>query len=66
MTLERARSILGAKYDRTSDEKILQWMVYLENIAKIAINQAMINKILPRKIYEGSNLSTYLRRETNI
>ena len=66
MTLERAREILGSKYKFVSDEKINGWLVYLENIAKIAINQATINNILPRTIYEGSNLSSYLRRKTDI
>jgi len=66
MTLERAREILGSKYEFVSDEKIKGWLVYLENIAKIAISQATINNILPRTIYEGSNLSSYLRRKTDI
>ncbi|KKQ48872.1 MAG: hypothetical protein US68_C0022G0002 [Candidatus Shapirobacteria bacterium GW2011_GWE1_38_10] len=66
MTLDRAREILGSKYENVSDEKINVWLVYLENIAKIAINQATINNILPRKIYEGSNLSSYLRRKADI
>jgi len=66
MTLERAREILGSRYDAISDEKITSWLLYLENIAKIAINQATINNILPRKIYEGSNICSYLRRKTDI
>lgn len=66
MTLERAREILGSRYELVSDEKIRGWLVYLENIAKIAISQATINNILPRTIYEGSNLSSYLRRKTDI
>jgi len=66
MTLERAREILGSKYELVSDDKINSWLEYLENIAKIAIKEATINKLLPRKIYEGSNLSSYLRRKTDI
>jgi hypothetical protein len=65
MTIDQARIILGVKYAQVSDDTLLLWMANLENIAKIAVEQAIIKNILPRVIYEGSSLSSYIRRKTS-
>ncbi|MBP9702867.1 hypothetical protein KBD69_04220 [Candidatus Woesebacteria bacterium] len=65
MTIDRVRDILGVKYAQVSDDALLLWMANLENIAKIAVEQAIIKNILPRVIYEGSSLSSYIRRKTS-
>ena len=56
MTIDKARQILGSKYAQVPDDTLLRWVVNLEKIARIAVEQAINENILPRMIYEGSHL----------
>lgn len=57
MTINRARQILGRKYNHLTDDQIQVYINQLKSFVILAIDQIKKNYSLPKEKYEGSHLS---------